>query len=783
MTDTVNPGTSDARHNAPPVPARVADVMARLTVREKISQLYGIWVGADSGGGDVAPHQHDLSVEPPAWDEVIENGLGQLTRPFGTAPIEPAAGAASLARSQRQIMARNRFRIPAVVHEECLTGLAAWHATIFPSPLCWGATFDPELIEGMAVEIGRQMRALGVHQGLAPVLDVVRDLRWGRVEETIGEDPRLVGTIGAAYVRGLQSRGVIATLKHFAGYSASAGGRNLAPVSMGRRELVDVLLLPFELALRAGAGSVMNSYTSIDGVPSGADAGLLTDLLRRELGFTGTVVADYFSVAFLHTLHGVAGTFADAARLALAAGIDVELPTVRCYGDLADELEAEPDSADATLLAHIDRAVERVLTQKFRLGLLEPDYDPQPAQPIVLDNPAARAIARTVAERSIVLLRNENDALPLRPRRRVAVVGPRADTAQAMLGCYSFPMHVGTRYPDVPLGVPMQSLREALAADPAGYTVTSASGGGVTDATDADIASAADAAARADVCIAVLGDQAGLFGRGTSGEGCDAVDLRLPGRQEDLLEALIATGTPVVAVLLVGRPYELSRQIDRLAAVLCGFFPGQEGAPALADVLAGRVNPSGRLPVSFPDAAANQPSTYLAPRLGRRTEVSTVDPTPLFPFGFGLNYAPATWVAVRCDADTWPTDGILTLTATLRNDGDRDTSEVVQVYLHDPLAEVVRPEQYLIAAARVPLAPGEQKAVRLTLHADLACYTGLDLRRRVDPGAVELRVGASSVDHRAVFRTEMTGPVRFVGAERELEAGIEILTSVGETAS
>ena len=256
------------------------------------------------------------------------------------------------------------------MHEECLTGLAAWQATVFPSPLCWGASFDPGLVEQMSAHIGRTMRRLGVHQGLAPVLDVVRDLRWGRTEETIGEDPYLVGTIGSGYVRGLESAGIVATLKHFAGYSASRGARNMAPVSIGPRELADVLLPPFEMALRAGARSVMNSYTDLDGVPVAADATLLTELLRDGYGFTGTVVSDYFSVGFLHTLHGVAGTRTSAAHLALQAGIDVELPMVDCYGEpLLTGIES-----GVIDMALLDRAVQRVLSQKCELGLLDPDW-------------------------------------------------------------------------------------------------------------------------------------------------------------------------------------------------------------------------------------------------------------------------------------------------------------------------------------------------------------------------------------------------------------------------
>lgn len=766
----INADIDSALWRDPEAPAgdRVEDLISRMTLEEKVAQLYGVWVGIDATEGEVAPHQHDMAAAPVDWEELIRSGLGQLTRPFGTAPVDPFVGAKGLAESQRQIMAAGRFGIPALVHEECLTGLAAWSATVFPSPLCWAASFDPELVERMGALIGASMRRLGVHQGLAPVLDVVRDLRWGRVEETMGEDPHLVGTVGSAYVRGLESSGIVATLKHFVGYSGSRAGRNLAPVSAGPREIADVFLPPFEMALRAGARSVMNSYTDTDGVPAAGDPALLTTLLRETYRFSGTVVADYFSIAFLQTLHAVAGSPAEAAALALEAGIDVELPTVACYG--GPLVQAVRGGAVAEAL--VDRALRRVLLQKCELGLLDPDWSPDsPAVldgEITLDPEESRAVAGDLARRSVVLLANDG-TLPLRAGARLAVVGPRADTAEAMLGCYSFPMHVGVHHPDVPVGVDIPTLAEALRAAPEAFGVVVAEGCPVVGGDDEGIEAAVRAAADADVCVAVLGDQAGLFGNGTSGEGCDAVDLRLPGRQEELLEALLATGTPVVLLLLAGRPYELSRQVDRLAAVLCGFFPGEEGGPAIVDVLSGRVGPSGRLPVSFPRAGSSQPATYLAAPLGRKTDVSTVDPTPLFPFGHGLGYGAATWAGVRATSGTtWETDGVSEVEVELRNDTHREVTEVVQVYLHDPAAEVVRPVQSLLAARRVDLPAGSAATVRFTLHADLTSFTGRAGARIVEPGEVELRVGASSADVREVLRLTLGGSRRTVGADRRL---------------
>jgi beta-xylosidase len=431
-----------------------------MTLEEKTAQLYGVWVGADTDGDGVAPLQREMTSDYD-WDELITRGLGQLTRSFGTAPVDPELGAQALARAQRRIAAAGRFGIPAVAHEECLAGFTAWGATAYPVPLAWGASFDPSLVEEMARHIGADLRAAGVHQGLAPVLDVVRDPRWGRVEETIGEDPYLVGTIGAAYVRGLESAGVVATLKHFAGYASSVGARNLAPVRAGVREFADVVLPPFEMALReGGARSVMAAYNETDGVPASADPGLLTQLLREDWGFTGTVVADYFGIGFLETLHRVAGSPAQAAHAALAAGIDVELPTLKCYGKPLVEAVRAGEVPESL----VERAARRVLLQKAELGLLDEDWSPEPTGRIDLDSTANRALARQLAEESVVLLDNPDGVLPLPTEARIAVVGPRAADALAMLGCYSFPSHVGIHHPEVPMGIDIPTVLESLRA-------------------------------------------------------------------------------------------------------------------------------------------------------------------------------------------------------------------------------------------------------------------------------------------------------------------------------
>ncbi|MGC4984454.1 glycoside hydrolase family 3 N-terminal domain-containing protein [Streptomyces sp. DT193] len=766
--------TAPWRDPALPAATRVDDLLSRMTLEEKTAQLYGVWVGADTDGGGVAPLQSEMSSDYD-WDQLITLGLGQLTRSFGTAPVDPTLGAQALARAQRRIIEASRFGIPAVAHEECLAGFTAWQATAYPVPLSWGATFHPELVEELGRRIGEDLRSVGVHQGLAPVLDVVRDLRWGRVEETIGEDPYLVGTVATAYVRGLESAGIVATLKHFAGYAASAGARNLAPVRAGVRELSDITLPPFEMALReGGARSVMAAYNDTDGVPASADPQLLTELLRDEWGFTGTVVSDYFGIGFLQTLHRVAGTEAEAAHKALEAGIDVELPTLKCYGEplvAAVRAGTVPESL-------IDRAARRVLLQKCELGLLDEDWRPETGRTVDLDSAGNRALARKLAEESVVLLDNADGVLPLAPDTRIAVVGPRAADPLAMLGCYSFPSHVLTHHPEVPAGVDIPTVLDSLRAELPDAKVTFAQGCGVSDADRSGFEEAVARASEADVCVAVLGDRAGLFGQGTSGEGCDVADLGLPGVQGELLDALVATGVPVVLVLLTGRPYALGRWQDRLGGVVQAFFPGEEGGPAVAGVLSGRVCPSGRLPVSVPRDPGGQPWTYLQPPLGLAGEVSNLDPTPLYPFGHGRSYTSFDWEPAEVPETGISagigTDGSYDVSVTVRNTGERAGAEVVQLYLHDPVASVTRPDVRLIGYRRLDLAPGEARRVTFRFHADLSAFTDRTGTRIVEPGALELRLAASSADVRHTARLNLTGPVRKLGTDRRMRCETEV---------
>ncbi|MBO0787919.1 MAG: glycoside hydrolase family 3 C-terminal domain-containing protein, partial [Actinobacteria bacterium] len=554
-------------------------------------------------------------------------------------------------------------------------------------------------------------------------------------------------------------------------------------------------------------------------------------------GFDGVVVADYYGISFLELLHQVAGSPAEAAALALAAGVDVELPNVRCYGEpLA---AAVRDGRVPERL--IDRAAGRVLRQKCELGLLDPgngsgwapgrpaapeqDGGPDAGGPgaggpgaasldgaagIDLDPPGHRALARRLAEESVVLLANPAGALPLAAEAGIAVVGPLADDPLAFFGGYAFPRHVGPRYPETGIGVPVATLLAALRAELPRARIGHAPGCEVRSGDRSGFGAAVDCARAADVVLAVLGDDAGLFGGGSSGEGSDAADLSLPGVQGELLAELIATGRPVVLVQVSGRPYALGPFAGGLAAALLAFFGGEEGGNAIAAVLSGRVTPSGRLPVEVPASPAAQATGYLRAPLADRTGVSTVDPTPLYPFGHGLSYTTFRYqdLAIRPAGGEGPadaegpadgevpavgagpadgarpvdgegpvriaTDGAADISCTLRNTGDRPGAEVVQLYLRDPVAQVVRPVRYLAGFARVELAPGEALRVTFRVHADRTAFCGRDGNRVVEPGLIEAEIGASAADIRLRGSLTLAGPERAVGSDRVLTTPVSV---------
>ncbi|MDY0891702.1 beta-glucosidase family protein [Frigoribacterium sp. CFBP9030] len=798
-----------------------------MTLDEKLAQLVGWWV--DQGAENVAPMQGEMATSGD-YEDATRHGLGHLTRVYGTRPVDPAERASWLWREQRRLRDETRLGIPALVHEECLTGLAAWQAATFPTPLAWGASFDPELVERMAELIGGSMRELGVHQGLAPVLDVIRDPRWGRVDECIAEDPYVVGTIGTAYVRGLQNAGVHATLKHFVGYSASAAGRNHAPAQIGPRFVEDVLLPPFEMAvLDGGVRSVMNSYAEIDGVPVAGTPSYLTDLLRRRWGFDGVVVSDYFSVAFLQVMHAVAADRGEAAALALEAGIDVELPTGDAYlAPLAERVRA--GLVDEAL---VDRAVLRVLAQKEELGLLDETFETPPPAAFDLDSSEHRAVARRLADESVVVLTNDG-VLPLvgagagagagagvgagagaraaagagagagAGPASIVVLGPNGDSAEALMGCYSFVNHVLAHHPGVPLGIELPTVADALRLELPGADVTVVAGCDVEGDDRSRIDEAVAAARDAEVAIVVVGDRAGLFGRGTVGEGNDVESLELPGVQRDLVEAVVATGTPVVMVVLSGRPYAIGWAVGGAgapAAVVQAFFPGEEGGAAVAGVLTGSVEPSGHLPVSLPRSAGAQPFSYLHPVLGGPSEVTSADSTPVLPFGHGLSYTTFERTDLVVGSPAGPSagssgsagspgssgsagssasaaevaaGGSFTASVRVANTGDRPGTDLVQLYARDVIGSVTRPVAQLLGYARVTLEPGREARVEFDVPTTRLAFTDRHGRRVVEPGDVELWVGPSCDTRETEARLLLTGDVHPVSLTDPRLVGVEV---------
>lgn len=774
------------------VDERVEDLLGRMTLPEKLAQLHAMWLILEEDG------QHRVRTDSfaggPATDDILarlRDGLGQITRPLGTRAISPEGGVRALNHLQKFLVEETRLGIPVLSHEECLSGTMARGGTLFPSSLAYGATWNPDLIEGVGKAIGAELRSIGCRQGLAPVLDVARDARWGRTEETFGEDPYLVGLMATAYVRGLQGedRGVLATLKHYAGHSFSEGGRNHAPVHMGWRELNDDFLLPFEMAVKlANAGSVMPAYHDIDGEPLHASHHLLTEVLRNQWGFDGIVVADYIGVRLLHTHHGIAADPAEAAALAFGAGLDVELPADDCAPHLSEALDRGLIDMET-----VDAAVRRGLREKFRTGLFEAPYADEGR--IALQTKAAIDVARTVAEQSVTILQNDG-ILPLAPDARIAVIGPCADDPLALLGDYSFPVHLinSDQTDDVAQVVtPLAGLR-ALCGDRISYArgcnifeERSAGApvfpGDVADNTSLDIAErysrrrdmipdAVACAAAADVAVVCVGDLSGIFQTGTVGEGSDVDTLVLPGLQQELLEAVVATGTPVVVVLSSGRPYTFGGLESRLAGYVMSFFGGQEGGPALASVLTGAVEPSGRLTLSVPRSAGAAPYYYNHKFKSSGTPVARHFGSR-YPFGHGLSYTDFAYSDLRVATPEVDIDrGEVAMTFTVRNTGGRTGVAVPQIYVRDQLASVVRPVKELKGFARLTLDPGKAADVTVTVPVDMLSFTGKAGLRLVEPGTFDLMVGASSADIR------LTGAVTVVGETRVLPRDWRMVSSV-----
>ncbi|MCT4717248.1 glycoside hydrolase family 3 C-terminal domain-containing protein [Enterobacteriaceae bacterium H18W14] len=767
-----------------PVNERVADLLSRMTPEEKFAQMHAYWLILSGDGNH--RERTDLSdefagvAEQADLAERLKLGIGQITRPLGTHIVEAKEGVRAANRLQKTLVEETRLGIPALFHEECLVGLLCKDATLFPSSLNYGSTWDPELIERAAAAIGNEARSTGCHQGLAPVLDVSRDVRWGRTEETFGEDPWLVGMMATHYVKGLQgkNRDLLATLKHYVGHSFSEGARNHAPVHLGFCELNDTFLLPFEMAVKlANAGSVMPAYHDIDNQPGHSDEFLLTTVLREQWGFDGLIVADYGGVSLLHQHHGVSHDAAESAALAFNAGLDVELPKDDCARHLAQAVER-----GLITMEKVDEIVARVLKEKFRLGLFEHPYADE--NKIELQSESTVRIAREVATRSITLLENDG-TLPLKGKPRVAVIGPTADDPLALLSGYSFPVHLiisDMLEQTSQVVTPLEALREQLGSDNvryakgchiiekrmAGAPVFPGDSGGkpmqqspVSFDTSL-IPEALQIAEQSDVVVLCVGDLAGLFQSGTVGEGSDTDNLMLPGVQQQLLEELLATGKPVVVVMTGGRPYNLGGQEDKLAALLMAWAPGQEGGHAIADVLAGQAEPEGRLVVSVPKSADAMPYYYnhklksggtpFAFHFGSR-----------YPFGYGKTWTTFEYGTLKLATATVENQGgEVSASISVTNNGSAAGSEVVQLYIHDKVASMVRPVQELKAFQRVHLKPGETAVLTFTVPTDMLNFTRRDGQRVVEPGEFEVQIGASSGDIRSRGIVTVKGDTRVI---------------------
>ncbi len=759
---------------------RVADLLGRMTPEEKIAQL-GAWFSYRFLGPDRRVSSSKLA-------ELAADGLGQVS---GATMIggDPASTARASNSIQRHLVEETRLGIPAIFHNEALCGLMYGPASAFPTAINLAATWEPALVYQMADLTRRQMRAVGIHQALSPVLDVARDARWGRVHETYGEDPVLCAAFGVAFVEGLQGEdlrdGVVATGKHFLAYGLSEGALNQAAVHLGPRELYEVFALPFEAAIRdADLVSIMCSYSEIDGVPVAASRETLTGLLRAELGFGGFVVADYHAVGNNLNKHQVAIDERDAAIQALDAGVDIELPELRCYATIVEAMQNGALSG-----ATVDLAVARVLDAKFRLGLFDTPYcDEDDAGKVFVPDPGVD-LAREITGRSLVLLANDG-TLPLSSTasRKIAVVGPFANSLRLMFAAYTAAgadelgrtlaagrsgaapdneserfegdpigqLMFGTRERGIPDDVVEQAVRdlypemrpllEELQDRAGSCEIDFVEGCPVLDRFDTEIDHAISIAHRSDLVLCALGEKSGWVGQATGGEGRDRSSLELPGHQADLLRAMCATNKPTVLVLFSGRPLEIDCPPS---AVLWAGAPGRYGPSAIADVLFGHTNPGGKLPITFPRRAGQTPQ-YSSHKVGSgdysTTAAAYIDSEagPRYPFGHGLSYTTFALSDLVLSRQVVLPDETFGVGVTVENTGRVAGSEVVQVYLHDRNASVTRPVRQLAGFVRVDLEAGER--LRINFDVAVAQLALLDRQYRlvIEPGAVDVMVGTSS---------------------------------------
>ena len=738
-----------------PIDQRVEDLLSRMTLEEKAGQLMCLmgWNYYQIDGRKVTVsnqfrHQVDSMHVGMFWAVFRADPWTQKTIANG---LDPALAAEAANAMQRYAIEHTRLGIPIFLAEEAPHGHMAIGATVFPTGLGMAATWDPELMQQAGSVIGKEIRLQGGHISYGPVLDLARDPRWSRVEETMGEDPYLSSEMGAAMVRGLGGGDLslpystITTLKHFIAYGTTEGGQNGARSIVGPRELLQVFLTPFKRAIDAGALSVMTAYNSLDGVPCTSNRQLLSDVLRGEWNFKrGMVVSDLFSIDGLKGTHHTAANWQDAAIQALQAGVDVDLGG-NCFTDLVDAVKNGRIKEGI-----LNQAVGRVLRLKFEMGLFENPYVNARTAQREVHATAAVIVARQAALESITLLKNDG-TLPLSKDKKVAVIGPNADNVYNMLGDYTAPQ------PDGKVVTVYQGIRAMLGDARCSYV----KGCAIRDTTESDIQAAVDAATSADVVIAVVGGSSARdfktsyedTGAASAeqqtvsdmecGEGFDRAMLDLLGRQMELLEALKKTGKPLVVVYIEGRPLNKNWADENANALLTAYYPGEQGGNAIAEVLFGDYNPSGRLPMSVPRHVGQLPVYYNKPAPAAHDYVE-MSAKPLYPFGYGLSYTTFEYSDLTVTG--------LDATFKVTNTGNHKGDEVVQLYLHQDLSTVVQPERQLKAFERITLDPGETREVTLHLDYDDLAIVDANMKWTVEPGTYHVLIGPSSKDIRLMGR-------------------------------
>jgi beta-glucosidase len=723
-----------------PISTRVEDLLKRMSLEEKIAQLRHIHTEDYDAGGH--PDMERLQAMTKGNSFGCIEGFGLTSEQY----------LKTLYLVQQYMRLHTRWGIPVIGVLEGLHGTVQDECTIFPQAIALASTFRPELVEAMTGYIAEEMKAIGGKQVFAPDLDLARELRWGRVEETYGEDPFLVGEMGAAYVRGLRKYNMICTPKHFVAHGSPVGGINLSAVEGGLKQLYSLYLPPFEKVIReADPLSIMNCYSSYDGEPVAGSSFFLTDLLRKQLGFKGYVYSDWGSVSMLYDFHHTASGPADAAFQALTAGIDVEAAS-STFENLDSLIKTGKLSPQ-----YIDRGVRHVLYTKFKSGLFnEPLPDTTEAYQQHIHTPASIKLARTLADESIVLLKNDQHLLPLDESKisSLAVIGPNADELE--VGDYTW----STGNQD---GItPLQGLRK-MAGDHVAFHY--AKGCGLTGMDTSGFAEAVAAAQSSSVALVFVGSHSASLAKEsynpTSGEGFDLDDLTLPGAQEALVRAIQRTGKPVILVLVTGRPFVLSWEKANLPAIMVQWYGGEQEGNAIADMLFGHTNPSGKLPISFPQSTGNAPSyyNYLPTERGFYRSPGTEEhpgrdyvfakPGALWSFGYGLSYTQFSFSDLRLSSQKVLSTDSIKVRIRVMNTGNRDGAEVVQLYVHDKVSSVETPVQALKAFRKVFLKAGEAQDVTLTLPISQLYLYNKALKRVVEPGDFDIQVGAASDDIRA----------------------------------